>query len=109
MQIDMWFFLRTSSWLFKKSDHRKHKNGLLFIYLFVIYFRDIFLCSMAVLEFVLQTRLAFNSEIRLLLPSQCWESKCGPPTAWQKWTFKNNELLTLVSTIPVSPDYCMQK
>ena len=49
--------------------------SLLFCFLFLfLFFETGFLCvALAVLEPTLQTRLASNSEIRLLLPPECWD------------------------------------
>ena len=47
-----------------------------FVCLFVcfIFFETRFLCvALAVLELTLETRLAANSEILLLLPPKCWD------------------------------------
>jgi hypothetical protein len=45
-----------------------------FVCLFVCFSEAGFLCvALAVLELTLQTRLAWNSEIRLPLPPECWD------------------------------------
>jgi hypothetical protein len=49
---------------------------LFFVFCFFVFcfFKTGFLCiALAVLELSLQTRLASNSEIRLPLPSKCWD------------------------------------